>query len=250
MLVAVIFLISSYLAVTQTSSFIISSLARISLLLFRTPTPALVVISILLLPGTILHELAHALTATFLGVRVGQVHIFPEFKSETSNLALGHVAIAKADPIRTTIIGFAPTLIGSTFMFGILSMLIPGFYSQTPQEILMALLASFRASPYLAASILYLTFAIASSFHTSPSDRRSFPVFIVIALSLSLLIYLTVGFSLIPSSIYSIFTTIALTLASGYTLATALNLLISLPLFLLIPVISKLTGRRIITKPL
>ena len=75
-------------------------------------------LAILFLPGTIIHELAHALAASLLGVRVGTIEFMPEVDGE--HVKLGSVQIAQSDPIRRFLIGAAPFFFGTAIMLGIL----------------------------------------------------------------------------------------------------------------------------------
>src|SRR4051812_17870011 len=63
-------------------------------------------LAIVFLPGTIIHELAHFLTAALLLVHVGDVEFMP--KVHGSSVKLGSVAIGHTDIIRRAVIGFAP----------------------------------------------------------------------------------------------------------------------------------------------
>ncbi|MBI4973396.1 hypothetical protein HZC27_02170 [Candidatus Roizmanbacteria bacterium] len=71
-------------------------------------------IAVIFLPGTILHELSHYLTATILFLQVGEVHIMPSWKE--NHLQLGRVTYRKADVVRSIIVGVAP-FFGALFFF-------------------------------------------------------------------------------------------------------------------------------------
>jgi len=75
-------------------------------------------LAILFLPGTMIHELAHALAAGLLGVRVGTIEFMPEVDGD--HVKLGSVQIAQSDPIRRFLIGAAPFFFGTAIMLGIL----------------------------------------------------------------------------------------------------------------------------------
>lgn len=66
--------------------------------------------AVIFLPGTLIHELAHLLTAGMLLVGVGDISLLPEIRE--SGVKLGHVEISKTDPIRRSLIGFAPVFAG------------------------------------------------------------------------------------------------------------------------------------------
>ncbi len=73
-------------------------------------------LSFLFLPGVIVHELAHLVVASVLFVPVGEIEFTPKLQ-EGGGVKLGSVAIAKTDPVRRAIIGFAPVLAGLLIIF-------------------------------------------------------------------------------------------------------------------------------------
>ncbi len=73
----------------------------------RSRTIAITIMTILLFPGTVIHELSHLFTAEVLGVHTGKLTLVPE-SIEEDNIQSGSVAIANTDPFRRTIIGIAP----------------------------------------------------------------------------------------------------------------------------------------------
>ena len=75
-------------------------------------------LAFLFFPGTILHELAHALFAGLLGVPVGRMEFVP--KIDGTHVKLGSVQIAQTDPIRRFFIGAAPFIFGTLILLGIL----------------------------------------------------------------------------------------------------------------------------------
>ena len=91
---------------------LVYELSGTSLLLFSTTSPGIFLYSILVLPGTIIHELSHWIVAEVLGVRTGQISIFPDLETGASTRRLGSVATAKSDPFRAFLIGIAPFISG------------------------------------------------------------------------------------------------------------------------------------------
>lgn len=63
-------------------------------------------IAVLLLPGTIVHEISHFFAATVLLLPVGEVQIMPEWHD--NQIRLGKVTYAKTDAIRSVLVGIAP----------------------------------------------------------------------------------------------------------------------------------------------
>ena len=89
----------------------------IGLLLTQDGQIALLIYFSLILPGVVLHELSHALTAWVLGVKVGKLSIGIKTgrtgKRKRGPVALGSVEIARTDPFRSSLIGLAPLVAGS-----------------------------------------------------------------------------------------------------------------------------------------
>lgn len=67
-------------------------------------------LAIFFLPGTIFHEMAHAVAAFTLLLHVREVAILP--KVEKHRLVLGYVSYDKADPFRALLVGLAPFFAG------------------------------------------------------------------------------------------------------------------------------------------
>lgn len=80
------------------------------------------ILAIIFLPGTILHELAHLLTAGIMLVPVGEISVLPEIEDPPAGggVKLGSVQIGKVDPFRLTIVGVAPVILGMLTVLGIL----------------------------------------------------------------------------------------------------------------------------------
>ena len=91
-------------------------------LLIKNKNWAIKLLVMILLPGTIVHELSHFLTAAVLGVRVGTICLFPKIK-ESGKVIAGETQIAQCDPIRYSIIGLAPFFIGMIIIYSISKLL-------------------------------------------------------------------------------------------------------------------------------
>lgn len=73
--------------------------------------------------GTVIHELAHYLTAKLLFVEVGKLEVVPELHE--NGLKLGSVQIAKTDIGRRFLIGVAPLIIGTVIVCSVTYYLWP-----------------------------------------------------------------------------------------------------------------------------
>lgn len=73
-------------------------------------------LALILLPGTVVHELSHWLMAKILFIKTGKISLFPEVIDQS--IKLGSVEIAKSDAIRRVLVGVAPVLFGLIIILG------------------------------------------------------------------------------------------------------------------------------------
>ncbi len=174
----------------------------------------------LFLPGTIIHELAHVLVAGMMLVESSDIEFMPEIRED--GVKLGSVQIHKTDPIRRTIIGIAPVLVGLGLIFAL------SWYAIS-NPLTWGLWALF----------FYLIFEISNTMFSSKKDMEGTLVVFALVLAIFIALYL-MGF-LNPAAI----------LASpfGQKLLQVLkkaNLFLSIPIIIDILVLSliKLTSKR------
>lgn len=99
-------------------------------------------LSLLFLPGVIVHELSHLLVAGVLFVPIGEIEFLP--KRVEGGVKLGSVGIGKTDPIRRAIVGLAPILVGVLSLFAIASFYFAGSYELFTWQTLLPFYASFQ----------------------------------------------------------------------------------------------------------
>ncbi len=91
----------------------ISALSHSFSRLVKSQTAHFWLLSIIFLPGTIVHEMSHFLTAMALGLKVRDIKIFPHF--EENKIRLGQVTYEKKDMFRGILVGVAPFFGGVAF---------------------------------------------------------------------------------------------------------------------------------------
>lgn len=116
-------------------------------------------LSFIFLPGVIIHELSHLLMAVILFVSVGDMEFTPKISS--SGIKLGSIEIAKTDPIRRSIIGFAPVFVGLMIVVGIVYVFTSNIVFYRDKETYV-----------FAAVVLALTYILFSISNTMFSSRR------------------------------------------------------------------------------
>ena len=153
---------------------------------------ALWLYAIVLLPGVVLHEMSHALTAKLLGVKIGRMRLLPSRADR--RIQLGFVAVQDTDILRASLIGAAPLIMGSIvviaighFVFGtpeIIGALSAGDWLLGLEEF-----AGLLRAPDVWLWV-YLVFTIANTMLPSRSDVHAWPALAVVgSIIAGLLIY-------------------------------------------------------------
>lgn len=144
--------------------------------LFHSRTIAITVLTILLFPGTVVHELAHLFTAEILGVRTGKLTLVPE-SLEGTEIKAGAVMIAETDPLRRTLIGVAPVIWGIVTLAA-LSYWLPSLWQQTITAMNEGNTFTDYSS-YALLLVLYALFAISNSMFSSSEDMKGVIPFMI-----------------------------------------------------------------------
>jgi hypothetical protein len=225
---------------------IIGQVQAIGYLLSGDPTVMMWIYFVVFLPGIVVHELSHWLTALLLGVSRGKIKIWPE--RARGGMRLGSVTIKSVDPLRNSLVGLAPLLGGS------LVVLLVGDWILGLGEVGKIILAGrWEALGPLVMDYLhipdfwlwlYLVFAVATSMMPSESDREPWPP-VVIFLALVVLAVLISGWTprIGPELAEGVRSAIS-TLAYTFTLAAGVDLVFGLALFLLAQIL--VIGRLVI----
>jgi len=159
--------------------------------------PALLLYSLVLLPGVVLHEASHWLAAKVLGVGTARVSVLPKLQ-RGGLLRLGYVETQKTDFVREALIGAAPLAAGTAAVLLLgLSVLRVGEAGQQLVEGSLSGAVSLAMAavrhPY-AGVWLYLAFAVSNAMLPSPSDRRAWPwVGLTLLVAAGLAIYFGFG---------------------------------------------------------
>jgi len=153
----------------------------------------------LFLPGTLLHESSHWLTASLLGVKTGRFSLWPQMK-KGGELQMGSVQVELSDPFRHSLIGLAPLIFGSIAILLIgqgrleLGRLGEAFNSGDLEIIGQAMVEVLLVPDVWL--WFYLIFAISNAMLPSASDRESWRTVLIY---LALALVLTIGLGLNPT---------------------------------------------------
>lgn len=165
--------------------------------LTRSQNSATLAIFLLFLPGVFIHETAHWTVARLLGLKTGKFRVWP--KRQGKYIGLGSVSVESRDPIRDSLVGVAPLLVGT-----VLVTIIGSIIFNTPQvsayladgNWLGAVIAFQRELNRPSGLIwAYLLFTIANAMMPSASDRE--PILPVLAYAaLAIIAYIILGLPL------------------------------------------------------
>ena len=196
---------------------------------------ATVLYALLLLPGVVVHELAHWLAAKLLLIRTHRFSLIPRQMAD-GTLRTGYVLMDRADPVRASLVGAAPLMVGVPLVL---------FLARVPLE-LNALWGALKGAD-LAAVVewvrafsadhwnwlwVYLLFANANAMLPSREDRRAWlPVSIAAGLAVA------VAFLIGGSAWITLWLAPALTAGlraatQAFLLTALLDLLVLVPIWL------------------
>lgn len=167
--------------------------------LTRSEDMATVVLFLVFLPGTIIHEAAHWVAARLLGLKTGKFRVWP--KRTGKYIRLGSVTVERGNLLIDSLVGAAPLIVG-TFLIALISHRIFGAYLVTEQiargqwiEGLGALSNALRQPD--SGLWLYAIFAIGNAMMPSPSDTEPIKP-LLLYLLLATAFYFLIGLPLAP----------------------------------------------------
>ena len=175
----------------------------IGLLLTGDSDRSFLLYSLLLFPGTVVHELSHFAAALFLDVRVRKLSLIPT-RQPDGPVRLGFVEIDRTETLREALIGLAPLIAGTAFVLLLAPPGLPTLQESRPlAEQLGDLLASIPNA--LGAPdfwlLLYLSFSISNGMRPSESDRQAWrPVALWLG-AVAFLLYVSGVVTSLPDSI-------------------------------------------------
>jgi hypothetical protein len=136
---------------------------------------------LLLAPGTLVHELSHAVASLVLLVPVREAHLFRLRHQPDGTVQLGEVVHDDADPVRNFLIAVAPLLCASLLIYGLSVWLLP------ENESWEMLLRSGWTYLFLAS-----VFLVALGLSPSRQDLKALRAFLAVALALGLVGFVVV----------------------------------------------------------
>ncbi len=219
------------------------------MIIFRKPRIVIALFSFILLPGVFIHELSHWVTAILVRVPVLKFSLIPE-AAKNGQLRMGFVQTRKCDPIRDSLIGFAPFIFGMLIIGWIgsrhlgLNSVVSALFEGNAGSTIDLFLSSIRQADYWI--WMYFAFSISSAMLPSSSDRQSWkPILIGVIIMLFGLLLVGLGDWLlinVSPKLAEWLRLMAIVLASS----TIIHLIILFPTWASRLVISHLMGIRLV----
>jgi len=219
----------------------------IAFLLTGNPEMALVLYSLPLLPGVVLHELSHTVMAALLRVRTSGFTVIPR-RDKNGHVALGSVMVEKVDVVRASLIGVAPLLLGSTAvaLIGQRVFGVPDLSGAITNGDGQAILSAFNRFFQIPDALvwLYLIFAISNAMLPSPSDRETWPPVVLFIVGVALLAAVADRGDILQALAEPVGAGITW-LTAAFTLTLAIDVPVMALIFLLERGTEQIVGRRV-----
>lgn len=186
--------------------------------------------SLIFLPGVMVHEMTHFLTAAILGVRTGEISLIPKIPDSTSQrTALGSVRIAKTDFFRESIIGAMPMIASLSIMYVLVEIFIRPILVN-PNDLIASLIQFLNHFSIRLALVTYFIFTLANTMYLSKEDTRTWlPMLLFLGI-----IGLLLGLSGVLNPVLEAFWGAITYIANVLRLCLALVLLIQLVVWLML----------------
>ncbi|MSP14231.1 MAG: hypothetical protein EXR62_14905 [Chloroflexi bacterium] len=224
-------------------------LQGVGLLIFGEKHDATLLLYFLILfPGIILHELSHWGMAHLLGIKTGKFSLGPQ-KLRGGRVRLGSVRVARADPLRESLIGAAPLIVGTLVILSIAALRL-GVNFPSGRSLLDQLGRMFQNLPstVYASDVLiwlYLIFAISNSMLPSESDRTAWlPLGLWLAAICSIVLVLGYRPNLPPEILQGVLDAINY-LGLAFALTLFVDLIFMAVVFLVESALMLVSGRRV-----
>lgn len=188
------------------------------------------IIAFLFLPGVIIHELSHLLVAGVLFVRTGEIDFMPEITKD--RVKLGSAGIAKTDPIRRAIIGFAPVFVGLSVVLGIV------YFAIDNSSIVDTIELNNTLKMVGAVLAFYLLFAVSNTMFSSRADMQGSAEILIAVLIIFVSAYI-LGFRPPLDFVQNLFTEQIVNLLQKSTLFLSAPIVIDLAILGIIRIINR-----------
>ena len=222
----------------------------VGMLLFKRSNAGMALLWLVLLPGIVIHELSHWVTARLLGLKTGRFSISP--KRQGKDLVLGSVEVQRSGPFKDSLVGLAP------FVAGSLALLLIGYRVFDAGALGQAWdqNAWDRLAGHLAAMFdvqdawlwIYLMFAISNAMMPSASDRESWRLVLFYLGLVTVILFLFGWLPALPDQLVQTMADGLRTLTYAFGLTIAIDLVVAAAILALELMLGALRRRRVVYK--
>jgi hypothetical protein len=218
-------------------------------LLTRKQNPALLIYALIFLPGVILHEGSHWITAQILRVPTRGFSLIPRRTGE-GTIRFGYVETASVDPLRSSLIGLAPLLAGTVTM-GLLTFNHLGVRELSAELMAGRWLSSLDQMNRLLATPdvmlwLYLVFVISNTMLPSKSDRAAWASMLILVAALAAIGFTLGILDMVGPWLLDISQRLARSLTGVFAVTVVMDGLLLLPVLLLEAILARVLGVEIV----
>lgn len=202
--------------------------------LTRSQDAAAVGLFLIFFPGVVVHESAHWFAARLMGLRTGSFRVWP--RRQGKYIGLGSVSVQRSDPVRDSLVGLAPLVLGS----GLVALIGHRVFNVNAFAVEFARGEIWGALQILPVALdstdgalwAYLLFAVANAMMPSASDREPLKPVLLYGLGAALL-YLALRMPLAPITTVLLWITPGLqALIAAFLFVIILNTIVLALLFL------------------
>lgn len=209
--------------------------------LTRSQDSATLAIFLFFLPGVFIHEGAHWSVARLLGLKTGKFRVWP--KRQGKYIGLGSVSVESRDPIRDSLVGIAPLVVGTVLVTIIGHQIFdtPQVSARLAEADWLGAVFAFRSALNRPSGLIwaYLLFTIANAMMPSASDREPLmPVLLYVLLAIAA--YIILGLPLQgAAAVMQWLAPVLSNLSSALLFVIVLDIIILAALFLVRLIISR-----------
>jgi hypothetical protein len=165
--------------------------------LTRSQNNATLAIFLLFLPGVFVHEASHWTVARLLGLKTGKFRVWP--KRQGKYIGLGSVSVESRDPVRDSLVGIAPLVVGIVLvtLIGQIIFDTTAVSTRLTEGNWLGAVIAFQQRLNRPSGLIwaYLLFTIANAMMPSASDRE--PIMPVLGYGLvAIVAYIILGLPL------------------------------------------------------
>jgi hypothetical protein len=214
----------------------------IGLLITGHSEGGMVLVWLIFLPGIVLHEVSHWVTAHLLGLHPSRLRVWPERRGRL--VRMGYVDFRAGGPLRESLVGLAPFLTGCAVLLGIATQVFGLDEQMSWKGAIQSVLGGLhQADLWL---FIYLIFTVSNGMMPSTSDRQAWGSLLLYMLVVTVSLYALDLLPTLPPETLARWLRRAQVLVYALGLAIAIDLPIALGVGIVELALGTFKGQRVI----